>query len=530
MLAPVSVLRKPKPLPFDGYIRVSDTRGRLGSEDFISADVQEAAIDRWSARTGHPVIMGEPEFDKSGRTMARPKFEEKMDRVRRGLSAGIVVYKSDRFARTTLGALFSLAELAKHGGTFASAEEPEMDYSTPAGMAFLQMLFVFSEFFSATVKEGWATSQTSAVVRGKHISPYEYLGYTFGPDGRLVPNDWQETAREVFRRRGEEGESWQAIADWLNERGAPVPLPRKVARGEDSKRRPATQWTPLAVARLVEKRVYLGEASRYVKQNQDDREPVVNPEAHPALVDEKLWLKAQRKPRLSPAADPDSPLLSGLVRCSGCRYRMSKGKGGPDRIDLMRCRRVHASGTCSCPVSITLDPLTEYVEGMVLAQLDGETELVPDSAERDAAAEAVRVAREDLESFRQDRAARRKLGAAWHEWLDDYLRAVAEAEAERDRLDALVGAVEGGLTRDHYLALPTADRRQVLGEMIDAVFVRRSKGRGAHVDPIEGRVLILWRGEAPADLPRTRVVNDVLPFPWPEDDVVAGVLPPQGGS
>jgi DNA invertase Pin-like site-specific DNA recombinase len=525
----VSVPRKRKPLPFDGYIRVSDTRGRLGSEDFISPDVQEAAINRWSARTGHPVLMCEPEFDKSGRTMERPIFEERMERIRRGVSAGIVVYKSDRFARTTLGALFSLAEIAEHGGTFASAEEPDMDYTTPAGMAFLQMLFVFNQFFSATIKEGWATSQTSADVRGKHISPYEYLGYTFGPDGRLVPNEWRDTAVEVFRRRAG-GQSWQAIADWLNSIGAPVPLPRKLARGEESKRRPAAQWTAVAVGRLVEKRVYLGEASRYINQNRDDRDPVVNADAHPALVDTKLWLSAQRKPRLSPVVDPESPLLSGIVRCSGCRYRMSKGKGGAERIDLMRCRRRHASGTCRSPASISLEPLTEYVEAMVIAQLDGETELVPDSAERDAAAEAVSVAREDFEGFREDRAARRKLGPAWHDWLDDYLRAVAEAEAELERLDGLIGAVEGGLTRDHYLALSTADRRQVLGEMIDAVFVRRSKGRGAHVDPIETRVLILWRGEAPADLPRTRVVNDIRPFAWPEDGVIAGVLPPQDGA
>lgn len=520
---------KPKALPWDGYIRVSDTRGRKDSEDFISPEIQEQGIEGWSARTGFPVLMCEPEFDKTGRTMDRPIFDGSMERCRRGERAGIVVYKSDRFARTTLGALFALAELGKSGAGFASSSEPEMDYSTPAGMAFLQMLFVFSEFFSATIKEGWATSQTSAVVRGKHISPYEYLGYVFGPDGRLAPNEWQAAAQEVFRRRAE-GQSWQAIADWLNGIGAPVPLPRKLARGEESQRRPASQWTGLAVGRLVEKRVYLGEASRYVSQNVDDRDPVINKEAHPALVDEQLWLAAQRKPRLSPVAEPDSPLLSGLVRCSGCRYRMSKGKGGRDRIDLMRCRRVHASGTCSCPVSVALMHLTEYVEGLVLEQLDGETELVPDSAERDAAAETVRVAREDLEGFRQDRAARRKLGAAWHDWLDDYLRALAEAEAELERLDGLIGAVEGGLTRDHYLALPTADRRQVLGEMIDAVFVRRSRGRGANVDPIENRVLILWRGEGPADLPRTRVVNDVRPFTWPEDGVVAGVRPAQGGS
>lgn len=534
---------KPKPLLWDGYIRVSDTRGR--EETLASPEQQEDGINGWSARTGFKVSMLEPELDVSGRTMERPIFDGSMERCRRGERAGIVVYKVDRFARNTMGALLALAELGGSGGSFASSSEPNLDYSTPAGMAFLQMLFVFAEFFSANIKEGWYISQSGAVGRGKQISPYTYLGYDVGDDGRLVLNKWTDTAREVFQRRAD-GQSWGRIAAWLNLIGAPVPIPRKLARGEESKRAPSKDWTAMSVGRLVEKRVYLGEAGRYVKQNVDDREAVINPHAHPAIVDEELWLAAQRTPRpelvrVDGHGDPivnvgedgepiddESPVLSGLVRCAGCRYRLSKGKGGPDKVDLMRCRGRHASGRCPETAGVPLDQLTEYVEGIALDQLDGETELVPDSADRDRAAAAVRRAQEDLEDFRRDRDARRQLGpVTWNEWLGDYLRAVHEAEAELERLDGLVGAAHRGLTREHYLALSVPKRREILAELIDTVFVRRSKGRGRNVEPIEARVKILWRGEGPSDLPKKRVVNEIRSWPWPDDDVVAGILPAQ---
>jgi DNA invertase Pin-like site-specific DNA recombinase len=42
-----------------------------------------------------------------------------------------VVYKFDRFARSLLGAITTLAEVGQHDAIFASATEPQLDYSTP---------------------------------------------------------------------------------------------------------------------------------------------------------------------------------------------------------------------------------------------------------------------------------------------------------------------------------------------------------------------------------------------------------------
>jgi DNA invertase Pin-like site-specific DNA recombinase len=524
----VSGRHKPKDLPFAGYIRVSDTRGR--EETIISPEQQESGMSGWSERTGFPVAMCEPELDRSGRTMERPIFDREMERCRRGERAGILVYKSDRFARDTLGALLTLAELAKYGATFASASEPDMDYSTPAGMAFLQMLFVFAEFFSANIKEGWYVSQSGAIERGKMISPYTYLGYDFGPDGRLVPNEWSSVAAEVFTRRGE-GESWGSIADWLNRIRAPFPVPRKIARGEESKLRAATEWTGLAVARMVGKRVYLGEASRYVGQDEDDRGPVVNAEAHPAIVESAEFEAAQADPTIAwgGAQDGADPwLLQGFVRCAGCRYSLSLGRG-PRGESMLRCRAKHASGRCPEPASIKAETLTDYVQGVVLDALDGIAELVPDSRDRERLRHELEIARREYDELRHDTEARRRLGHDdWLDTLSAFKGGVDGLQRQLDQAEAQVGAIEEGPTRDAYLALSVDRQRRVLAGFIDCVMVRRSRGRGRNVDPVETRSRILWRGEAPDDLPRKRRANEIRPFAF-EDDVEARVLLPQDG-
>jgi DNA invertase Pin-like site-specific DNA recombinase len=500
-------------LPLDGYVRVSRVGSREG-EGFISPEVQEKAIRAWAERNGIEVVMQPHELNVSGGTMDRPIFNRIMERIRGGQAGGIVVFKTDRFARSLLGAITTLAELGKLEAVFASATEPELDYSTPPGRAFLQQMFVFAEFLRGTLKEGWAVAQREATERGIHISPNGYLGLD-KMGGRLVPNDEAPVAVEVFRRRGG-GESWGSLAAWLND----------VAPKPDD-----TVWTPQAAQRLCEKRVYRGEASRYVNQDVDGRGAIVVPDAHPALVTEAEWQAANVKRRqVSGGSGEGNALLSGgLLRCAGCRYSLSVGYG-PKGERLYRCRRRHASGTCPSAASILADHIEEHVEGAVLAELDGLARLVPDTSERDQAVAALAQAREDLDDFRRDRAARRKLGPQWHDWLDDYLRAVREAEAELQHVDARVSAISEGLTRDHYLALPLTERREVLGGFIDCVFVRRSRGRGRNVDPIDERSRILWRGQAPADLPRRRVVNPIIPFDFDEHDIEAGMTATENGA
>ncbi len=495
-----------KGAPLDGYVRVSRVGGRKG-EGFISPDVQEQAILDWAKRSGREVVVHPHELNVSGGTMDRPIFNDLMERVRNGESAGIVVYKTDRFARSLLGAVTTLAELGQHKAAFASVTEPQLDYSTPAGQAFLHMLFVFAEFVRATIKESWAISARKAIERGVQISPAPYFGYYKGEDGRLVPSPDAPLAIEVFERRGISREPWAEIARWLNE----------VAPRESG------QWVAATVQRLCANRVYRGEASRYVKQNVDGRDPIINRDAHPALVSEELWRASQMVRTATGRKDPPALLLSGIVRCAGCRYRMSKGSGPTGEV-LYRCRGSHASGQCEERAFIKADALDPYVEEVFLDGLDQEAEAVPDTADRDDALRALEETREAVEDFRRDTAARKKLGAAWHDWLDAYLKDERDAEIRLAQVDEATSATgRRRLLRDDYLALPLSERRAVLAGSIDAVMVRRSRGRGRNVDPTPERSRILWRGEAPDDLPRQRRRNVIRPFAFDGNEIPAGV-------
>lgn len=487
-------------LPLDGYIRVSQVGGREG-EGFISPDVQEAAIRKWAERSGREVQMQPAELNVSGGTMDRPIFNDIIERIHDGRSGGLVVFKLDRFSRSLIGAITTLADLGKHGALFASASEPELDYSTPAGQAFMHTLFTFAEFTRSTLKESWHVAQRSATERGIHISPNGFPGYD-RVDRRLVPNELAPTIVEIFVRRGA-GETWQSLADWLNE----------VAPLEGGR-----LWNGQRVQRLCSKRVYRGEASRYVVQDADGRGPIVNKDAHPALVTEKVWLAAQMNPHIARGGHKKGdtlPLLSGLVRCAGCRYGMTRAPGGSGK-NLYTCRPRKSKGTCEAPASIRADKIEEYVEGLLVGELEQlMAQAVQPSASRDAALAGLERAREDLDEFRRDTDARRELGDLWLDTLKSYSEKVREAERVAERVVGQAGAIEDQLTAEHYLDLPLADRRDVLGGFVDAVMVG---GRGA-----DARTRVLWRGEGPTDLPRPRVASPVVPFDLGKGEVEVGV-------
>jgi hypothetical protein len=249
-------------------------------------------------------------------------------------------------------------------------------------------MFVFAEFLRSTLKESWAEGNRFKVEhKGIHISPTVAAGYDRRPDGILVPNEWAPVISEVFRRRGK-GESWPSLATWLNEQGVPKPKRKNSP--------PGLLWTGEAVQRLCQKRVYLGEASRYVNQDVDGRGPVVKPNAHPALVTEAEWQAAQMNPRVAKGGKNGKPLplLSERIRCQGCRYGMSLGRDKTGNR-LYRCRRTHASGSCPNTAHVSADAIESYVEETVLAEIDGLVRLVPDSSERDRADAALSAARSD---------------------------------------------------------------------------------------------------------------------------------------
>src|SRR5207244_301317 len=83
------------------------------------------------------------------------------------------------------------------------------------------------------------------------------------------------------------------------------------------------------------------------------------------------WEAAQLEFGPSRPRSGDGLLLSGLVRCSGCRYltKPDQMTSNGMQLGVYRCRRRHAAGECTSPVSILSRLVDPYVERTFLEAL-----------------------------------------------------------------------------------------------------------------------------------------------------------------
>lgn len=462
----------PNDLSLDAYIRVSKVAGR-GGESFQSPEQQRASIESWAQAHGHTLTWHQPELDVSGGTMSRPIFDQIMQRIRAGQTDGLIVAKLDRFARTLVGALSTLEEFERHGAVLISVAD-NIDLSTPMGKAFLRILLVFAELERDRIKESWEAAGANAIARGIHIAKFPLVGYDKGPDKRLVPNELAPAIRQAFLMRGAH-QGHTAIARRLNEI---APRPN------------GGLWTPQMTQRILRNRAYTGVA--YRGEN-------VNMNAHEPIVSVAEWQAAQLAPVRSEARGKLPNLLGGVVRCAACRYLMAPKIAGSScggEWPSYRCSTRHTAGRCPAPASINRRKLDQYVESAWRAQIAHMAVSVQqDSETLQKASEALRVAQEELASFAADLTARRLLGDGYHTALQARSIAVNRAQADMQRA---IGSTPTAGTVERYYELPIEDRKRILGSSIDAVIVKRGHAR----IPIEDRVMILWRGEGPEDLPR----------------------------
>jgi site-specific DNA recombinase len=459
-------------LRLDAYIRVSKVAGRSG-DSFISPAVQHSQIERWAEAHGYALTWHEPELDVSGGTMRRPIFDGIVERIRTGQSDGVIVAKLDRFARTLVGALSILEEFQHHGAVLVSVAE-NLDLSTPMGKAFLRILLVFAELERDRISESWETATSNAVARGIHIARFTPVGYEKGSDKRLVPSAHAPAIREAFLMRAAH-KSRTEIARRLDQT---APRPNN------------GRWTPPMVARIIGNRVYLGEAYRGAQ---------ANPDAHPAIVSAAEWHAANLTPARAAPRGKKPNLLGGIARCAACRYVLTPqftiSRNGT-RLLNYKCRTLHTAGVCPEPVSIARHKLDQYVEAAWREQLTHQALAVKHNSDTlQAATSSLSTAEDELDSFASDLTARHMLGERYHAALQARLDAVAQARAELQQASSFAPDVEA---IERYDELPIADRKRILGSSLDAVIVKR----GHAYIPIEKRVTILWRGQAPDDLPR----------------------------
>ena len=219
-----------------------------------------------------------------------------------------------------------------------------------------------------------------------------------------------------------------------------------------------------SVFRTLSRRVYLGVA------HWGERE---NLHAHAAIVDQELWDAAQRRPRgyRQPRRSEDVALLSGIARCAGCRFTISRAlsqcAGGSRQF--YRCRVTRVSGRCRAPAAIRgdhADGLEAYVEVVVCAELErragtftavSDVESIRDAAE--ASQRARTISRRCATTPGRGVASARGGCRLWSRWSR---LSMSPSSGLGELRAAHADSAVAGLTADAYRSLGRAERAEVL--------------------------------------------------------------------
>lgn len=486
-------------LPLQRYTRVSKTGKR---KLLHSHDMQDATIGAMAGRYTLPLTASRIEdTDRSGKDFNREGWRAAMTELREGRIRGIAVATLDRFARDIAEGFAMLKEIqAANGELWVDDAGGRIDLADDMSLMNFAMRLVIGQIEYQRKAKGLEQSRRLAIeTAGRHLAP------TFGydrpdvvvtvntPSGPrqmrtpMVPNRDAATVKRAFELRAERM-SWARIADALNADDR-----HKLADGG--------LWTWGRVRSMVRSKTYLGIA----KSGE-----FVNPDAHDAIVSDELWHRANwvgSGP--TPDAERDEWLLTGLIRCGACGYRMRpKTNGNGERY--YKCKRKHRVGECPTPVgSLNADNAEAYVWESVAGEI---------AARKLTGADANGVQAEDAAydrakrrwQYAEGRAAEAFADAAdvadeMRELADEAKAALNAAAQQRDAAHTRRLGIDNvpsmvGLDLD---ALPMDDRKALIAAVYPAIFARRSEGWR---DPIAKRLDL--RNYAPAGLPggRSRMV------------------------
>jgi DNA invertase Pin-like site-specific DNA recombinase len=427
-------------LGYDGYIRVSQTKGRSG-DSFISPDTQRTAIEKYAKSKGVEVVVNEPELDSTGSKLERPILDKIMARIRFGESEGIIVATVDRLSRAGLGDAISLVEKIRAAGGKVGFADLDIDTVTPEGEFALNIWLSLARMQWRNYQKTWANARERAIDRGVFVGPTP-LGFDRLEDRTLVKNADAEHVRRTFDIVGIGDVGPQMALSYLRHTF------------------PKRQWSVTILEKLLGNRIYIGEVRHgsFVK---------TFPEL--AIVDRLTFDLAQRERTVKRRTKliPSFPLV-GVATCAAC----GKGLGAQMYPDgrRYRCR----TADCTARASVSADALDALVLDAVRA--DPPTATSSEAAHR---FERLTAASQALDQHRATELPPDAPGWMVKGWKEG----LREAEEELAIATAAASTTQIAPLPDLHGDLSYGDMRLVFNRAVAKAAVR--KGRGPLVDRLE---------------------------------------------
>jgi DNA invertase Pin-like site-specific DNA recombinase len=131
-------------------------------------DLQFDGLRAYAARAGLDIVQDFCDVGVSGRREGRPQLNALMASVRNREIDCVVVWKFDRFARSTRHLLAALEEFNHLGVRFVSVQD-QIDTDSPMGRAMFTIIGAMAELESSLISERVTAGMRAAETRGKHL-------------------------------------------------------------------------------------------------------------------------------------------------------------------------------------------------------------------------------------------------------------------------------------------------------------------------------------------------------------------------
>ncbi len=140
---------------------------RVSTKDQQTIPAQLAAMRAECERRGWKIAL-EVEEKLSGRKNDRPGRRQIIEAADKGKIGAVMVWKLDRWGRSTVDLIDTITKLHERGAAFVSLTE-QIDFSTTIGKAMMGMLAVFAEFERSLIVERVRAGLDQARQKGKRL-------------------------------------------------------------------------------------------------------------------------------------------------------------------------------------------------------------------------------------------------------------------------------------------------------------------------------------------------------------------------
>ena len=131
-------------------------------------DLQFDGLRAYAERAGLEIVQEFLDVAVSGRKQGRPRLDMLMQAVRNHEFDCVLVWKFDRFARSTKHLLTALEEFDYLGVRFVSIQD-QIDTTSPMGKAMFTLIGAMAELESSLISERVTAGMQAAKSRGKHL-------------------------------------------------------------------------------------------------------------------------------------------------------------------------------------------------------------------------------------------------------------------------------------------------------------------------------------------------------------------------